>query len=115
MKYAVEIADQAKADLIGSATWIAADSPESAARWLVEIEGAVCGLDRIPDRCPLAIEALEIEGVMLRQLVHGNYRILFFVVEARVYVLHVRHAARRPAERAEFEAESGPVPPAEQP
>jgi len=113
VKYAVDLADQARADLFGIATWIAADFPENAARWLVDIEGAVRGLDRIPDRCPLAIEALEIDGCALRQLVHGNYRILFVVSGARVHVLHIRHAARRPAELARLDPGSAGAPLAE--
>ena len=32
----------------------------------------------------------------VRQLVRGSYRVLFRVHRARVEVLHVRHAARRP-------------------
>jgi len=107
VKYRVEFADQARADLHAIAMWIAADSLENAARWLSEIEEAVHALDRMPERCPLAIESTALEGFELRQLVHGNYRILFVVIESCVHVLHVRHAARRPAERARLEVTSG--------
>ena len=36
-------------------------------------------------------------GPEIRQLVLGNYRVLFVVRMSTVFVLHVRHANRRPA------------------
>jgi plasmid stabilization system protein ParE len=99
VKYRIEITDRARADLLSIAAWIAAESSGNALRWLNEIERAIGGLDRLPERCPLALESVEFAGCELRQLVHGNYRILFIAHEKRVHVLHVRHAARQPADR----------------
>jgi plasmid stabilization system protein ParE len=96
VKYRVEITDQARADPLSIAAWIAAESSENALRWSNEIERAIGGLDRLPERCPSALESAEFAGCELRQLVHGNYRVLFIALEKRVHVLH---AARQPADR----------------
>lgn len=40
----------------------------------------------------------------IRQLLHGKYRILFNIDDARslVRILHIRHGARQPLEKNEF-------------
>jgi len=60
----------------------------------------------MPRRCRVAPED-EVLRCDLRQLLYGNYRILFTVSDATrtVFVLHVRHAARQSADSAELEGE----------
>lgn len=86
---------RAEGDLLDIADWIAAHLAGHAEAWLDEMQIAIRSLGHMPLRCPVAEESKEC-GVEVRQLVRGSYRVLFPVHRARVEVLHVRHAARRP-------------------
>ena len=82
---------------------------KNAIRWQQQIEKAVISLEHLPTRCPIASET-ESFGFEIRQLLHGNYRILFTIKENSVHVLHVRHAARsnlEPGSIAESEGGNG--------
>jgi plasmid stabilization system protein ParE len=74
--------------------WIAADSPRNAARFRRSIIAAIKRLTTFPRRCAVAAESRAF-GAEVRQLVHGNYRILFEIDGEVVRILHVRHGARR--------------------
>lgn len=94
--YRTLLAPRALTDVERIYEYIAADAPLAAERWVESIFEAVEGLSRFPRRCA---HAPEDEGLRigLRQLVHGNYRILFTIDEERrlVKVPHIRHGARR--------------------
>lgn len=47
----------------------------------------------MPERCPLAPED-GLDGVTIRHLIYGDYRILFSIDAAQVVILQVRHGAR---------------------
>lgn len=99
MRYQIEYTRRAEADLIAAFEWIAKDSPQNAAKWRKGLLDAIDSLDSFPLRCSLAPEKSKIKGE-IRQLLygkdHGIYRILFTVKDKSVYILHIRHAARRP-------------------
>ena len=67
-------------------------------RWLDGIERAIKSLETFPTRCGLAPES-EQTAVEVRQQFYGRrankYRILFVVRGDVVYVIEVRHGARR--------------------
>lgn len=90
----VLIEENAVSDLTEAYQWIASEAPESAARWLDRLESAIGSLDEHAERCPLAPEN-EFFTTEIRQLLVGNYRVLFTVRARAVHILHVRHAARR--------------------
>ena len=94
MNYRVITEPQAESDIAEAFHWIARDSPLNAARWQNNLEAVIDSLDTFPERCAIAPEtdAFDYE---IRQLLHGNYRILFTIREQAVYVLHVRHGARQ--------------------
>jgi hypothetical protein len=48
----------------------------------------------LPRRCPIAPENDDFD-VEVRQLLYGEFRVLFTVEDDVVRVLHVRHGARR--------------------
>ena len=100
MKYRVVIQPPAIQDLEGAYRWIARDAPGRAATWLDGALRVIETLDSFPARCPLAPEddAFEQE---IRQLLYGDYRILFTIDRDTVRVLHVRHGARRPLDTGE--------------
>ncbi len=78
---------------------IAAEAPETAARWYNGLMDAIESLSSLPARCSLAPEndAFDLE---IRHLLHGRkgrrYRALFTIVGDNVHVLHFRHWAQRP-------------------
>ena len=93
----VEITALADANLEEIYLRIRKDSPARGAQWRKGLLKAAQTLDRFPERSPLAPESgPELE---IRQLVYGAYRVLFTVAKDTVYVLHIRHGARQPADR----------------
>jgi plasmid stabilization system protein ParE len=89
----VEITALAEADLETIYRRIREDSPTRATAWREGLLRAAQALEQFPHRCPLAPEsgaALEI-----RQLLYRRYRVLFTSTPDTVYVLHIRHSARR--------------------
>ena len=98
MRYKVELADSAKADLRDAVRWIRDKvSPAAADQWLDGLLTAAGTLEEQPFRCPLAAES----GLFpedIRFLLHGGrkpkYRILFTIRGDSVVILYVRHAAR---------------------
>ena len=102
MKYRVEFARQARTDLFEIYTWVAADSVIEAARWLDMLEASICSLDVSPERCPIAPENGELEGEEIRNMIVGDYRVIFQVHGPTVHVLHIRHGSRRPATPGEL-------------
>ena len=95
MIFGVEIADDARREAIAAAEWITRSSPTAAAQWYMELEASIESLGEMPHRCPIVAES-ETLGVEDRRLLFGSYRILFTIRGSTVFVLHVRHAARRP-------------------
>jgi len=100
MTYLVEFAARAVRDLeILYAEKNVAES-HAAAHWYNGLEQAVRALAMYPNRCPVAPEARKAKR-KLRQLLYGKkphvYRVIYEVDEVHqaVWVLHIRHGARR--------------------
>jgi toxin ParE1/3/4 len=103
MAYLVEMTARAARDLeILYLTKNAAES-RAAARWYNGLEEAVSLLTTHPHRCPIAPETRRTKR-QLRQLLYGKkphvYRVIYEVQEQlqTVWVLTIRHAARRKAQ-----------------
>jgi len=88
---------EALADAQAAAAYIAAAAPWNAQRWYDKLLKATQTLAVFPNRCPKAPEATTLNDPRLRQLIFGNYRIIFLVEDDIVHIIHVRHGARRPA------------------
>lgn len=95
MRYRVTIHPMAAADLEGVFAWIAEQSPGNATRWYERLLEDILSLEHFPQRCPTAPESDRC-GKEIRQLLFGDYRILFTIEGREVRILHVRHAMRRP-------------------
>ncbi len=95
MSYKVEFTEQAQAEAREAARWIAEYSPEEATLWYFDLIEAVESLENFPARCPLAPESKTFR-TKIRHLLFGKYRVLFIIEDETVYVLHVRHSARKP-------------------
>lgn len=112
MAFRVEIQPQAFDDLDGLASAIRCGSSfEMAQRWFNGMMTAIASLSEVPERCALAPEAEEV-GDAIRLLLYGrrnrSYKIYFKVqpesqTTGKVWVLHVRHWARRPLTEDELD------------
>jgi plasmid stabilization system protein ParE len=90
----VEISEDARDDLDEIYLLIRENSPAAAERFCNGLLTAAATLRSFPRRCPLAPESSA--TLEIRQLLHGAYRILFTIARHTVYVLRIRHGARRP-------------------
>ncbi len=82
-------------EALAAADWIAKSSPMAAAEWYLGLEEAIESLADMPTRCPIAADT-GTSGTGVRQLLFGSHRILFVIRANSEYVVHVRHAARKP-------------------
>lgn len=94
MKYEVVITPAAEANLDHILHFIALDNPVAGRKFVAGLRNKLKSLASMPERCPLAPEN-GFDGVTIRHLLHGNYRLLFTVETERVIVLQIRHAARK--------------------
>jgi plasmid stabilization system protein ParE len=96
MTHKVIILAEAAREAEAAYTYIAEHAPETAVDLYNRLLDAMFSLEMLPNRHPIAPES-EFLDREARQLIYGNYRILY-VVEDRpkvVRILHVRHGARR--------------------
>jgi plasmid stabilization system protein ParE len=105
MKYKLIIQPSALTDLEEAYRWIAAHSPENAARWFNGFVEALNSLETMPERFEVAVESRYV-GIKVRQFLYGKksgtYRALFTIRSREVHVLHIRHAARDFMDSEEF-------------
>jgi plasmid stabilization system protein ParE len=88
-KYNVEIPDCVIGEIEEYVYFIAQDSVENAFRWYEKIEAGINKLDSLPERCTVAEESQYFD-FEVRQLIIGNYRVLFRIKSNAVQVLHFR-------------------------
>ncbi len=72
---------------------IAEDSVDRALKWYQDIEDRIYTLDENPERCPVADES-RFHDYEIRNLIFGNYRILYRLQGDIVQILHVKHGAQ---------------------
>ena len=92
-KFHVEITPTAESDIEDIWSYIAEDSAENAASFILALEEQLLTLESFPAQCPLIAEN-EILGTRYRHLIHGNYRTIFKIAGNLVIVLRVIHGAR---------------------
>jgi toxin ParE1/3/4 len=100
MKVRVIHTARAWRDLTAIFDWVAQDSVQAA----VDLTDAILtGIERLsdfPERCPIALER-SLSGRPLRNLIVGNFRIIFWVEDDTVVVVHIRDGRRQPASAEE--------------
>jgi mRNA-degrading endonuclease RelE of RelBE toxin-antitoxin system len=107
MVYRVVLADSAKADANAIYERVVAAAPHRGPLWFDDLIDCLYSLDHLPLRCPLAREAAKARRD-IRCLLFGKrrntYRILYEIDKPRktVWVLHIRHGARRDMEPEEI-------------
>jgi len=70
------------------AEYIAADNPSAAENWVSTVFEKVEELKKFPE---IGRVVPEIDNKSIRELIYGNYRIVYRVEETRLSVLTVRH------------------------
>jgi len=70
------------------AEYIARDNPEAAKRWVDNVFEKVASLKSHPESCRVLPE---INNRAIRELLYGNYRIVYRVEEKRISILTFRH------------------------
>jgi plasmid stabilization system protein ParE len=95
MTYRVVVAPGAEQDLDELFQYVALDNPVAARKFVGDPRKRLKTLAPMPRRCPLAPED-GLDGLEIRHLIHGRYRIVFAIDGKTVVVLQVRHAARSP-------------------
>ena len=94
--YVVRITPRALADLEAIFDFISRDSPQNAAAMIARLLDAVDGLDILPHRFDVPRVGI-VRGRQIRSMPVRPYLVRYRIDEARkvVYVLRVRHGARR--------------------
>jgi len=94
MKYTVWISTPAQKDVEKIYHYIAEDclAPNAAYNLRVRIRDAMLGLDMFPERTPIVrFETGKKYG--LRQLIVGNYVVLYVILDSYVWIMRVLHSA----------------------
>ncbi len=94
MAYTVEFSARARQDIDAIVAYIQADSPVNATRWRQRLELKMSALRMMPEACGAAPES-DRSRREVRQLLFGQYRVLFTIEDGTVFVLTIRHGARR--------------------
>ena len=92
-KYRINLTRQAQDDLEHIYYYIADDSIDTAANFVLQLEKKVYSLEIFPDRHPLIPEN-EFFGTDYRHLIYKKYRIVYRIVEKSVFVLRIFHSAK---------------------
>lgn len=92
-KFRVSLTCSAEEDIEQIWTYIAADSPGEATKFIAKLENQILTLEHHPLRCPLIAENALL-GTEIRHLVYGPYRTLFRIAGKTVYVLRILHGSR---------------------
>ena len=98
MAFTVIYQRKAQRELDEALAWWSRHGKSAAAQWRERfLETVVAALEDDPHRFPLADEAPD-SGIDLRMMLYGRrrqvYRILFTIDGDKVFIHHVRHAAR---------------------
>ena len=96
--YQVEIMPDALVEIREQTKFIAADNPRAAEAWLGRLLHSIADLSVFPHRNPVSKEYTSQVGDEIRQIVFGNYLVIYHINEVRqvVEVARFRHASRLP-------------------
>jgi plasmid stabilization system protein ParE len=95
MSYKVAVTPEAESDLDQVFRFIALEKPDAARKFVAGLRRRLKTLASMPRRAPLAPEN-GLDGLEIRHLIHGHYRVIFAIDGRTVVILQVRHGARLP-------------------
>ena len=93
IRFVVSFAKKAEQDLEEIWSFIAADNPDNATKFILNLEKQVESLGRFPERCPLIPENALLRG-KYRHLIYGHYRSIFRISGKNVYIIRIVNSAR---------------------
>ncbi len=102
IEYRIELSSRAERDIEESFAYIHADAPKNAVQWRHGLETKLEMLSRMPTIFGTAPENRD-SSREIRQLIYGNYRILYTLEPDVVFILSVRHGARQFMNRDEID------------
>lgn len=92
-RYEVNLTRHAQDDLEKIYYYIAADNPNNAVKFVLQLEEKVYSLSTFSERHPLIPEN-EFFRTNYRHLVYKKYRIIYRVIKDSVFILRIIHGAR---------------------
>lgn len=95
MTYKVVVSPDAERDFDTLFRFVALDNPAAARAFVAGLRKRLKTLTAMPKRCPRAPED-RLDGLEIRHLIHGRYRIIFAIDGKTVVILQIRHGARLP-------------------
>jgi plasmid stabilization system protein ParE len=105
MAYRVEFRPRAEQDLETLFRHLVQESALHGEQWVSGLEDAIFSLREMPERCPVVRRFSE-PTTLVRQLLYGRYphvyRVYFSIESSTVWILHIRHGARRDPKRKEL-------------
>lgn len=87
-------ASVAESDLAALLEWVARENPDTAAKLLDALQKKCAGLEQFPLRGRIVPELAAVAVTRYRELIHGNFRILYTVDGRKVGVVGVLDARR---------------------
>lgn len=97
----LHVSRNARANIDEILWMIAADNPAAARSWLLQLDAV---LGRVASH-PWSGRRVPEYGIEeLREALHGNYRVLYFVAESKLVVICVIHGARKLRVRKQIHA-----------
>jgi plasmid stabilization system protein ParE len=102
MRYRVELSARAEADLKEAYAYIRQHGPANPEAWKAGLDEKLTSLEAMPERCGVAPES-RFARVEVRQTFYANFRILFTIRDQGVFVVTIRHGARRFLGRTEID------------
>ena len=105
MVFRVKFRPRAELDLETLFRHLVQETPLHAAEWVSGLEEAILSLREMPERC-LAVRRFSRPAIAVRQLLYGRYphvcKVYFTIEPKTVWILHIRHGARREPSRREL-------------
>jgi len=102
MAFQVELSAQATQNIEEHYVWIQERNPAAAEKWFNGIMVAIHTLKDFPERCS-RIPEQESYTQEIRHFIYQKHRIIFMVQDSIVYILAVRHTAKKPLENEDLE------------
>jgi plasmid stabilization system protein ParE len=102
MAFQVELSAHAAQDIEEHYVWIQERNPAAAEKWFNNILVAIHTLKDFPERCS-RIPEQESFTQEIRHFIYQKHRLIFTIQNTIVYILAVRHTARKPLENEDLE------------
>jgi plasmid stabilization system protein ParE len=105
MAYRVKFRPRAEHDLETVFRHLVQEAPRRGSQWVSGLEDAIFSLREMPER-RFIVRQFSRSTVAVRQLLYGRYphvyKVYYTIESETVWILHIRHGARRDPKRREL-------------